>query len=195
MDMLSIHDKPWWAGLALVALAAGLCILAVISTKGKPLVNQIARLRPTRRTSTSKTPPRSISPSSKQAAVSQKPPSAPANPVDVLPPQRRHVLATLGVSHKTEIGEDVRRKILPMTVNYTTACQSGDEEERYTPTGFSVADLKALGDFPDYAALSGVPLPAPYPGFDIDRALPRPYRPFRWTYHQTMCMFSPSFVV
>ncbi|KAL2852188.1 hypothetical protein BJX68DRAFT_275028 [Aspergillus pseudodeflectus] len=192
MDMLSIHDKPWWAGLALVALAAGLCILAVTSTQGKPLVNHIARLRPTRRTSTSKTPPRSISPSSKQAAaaaVPQKPSSSPTNPVDVLPPQRRHVLATLGVSHKSEIGEeDVRRKILPMTVDYTTACQGGDNEERYTPTGFSVADLKALGDFPDYAALSGVPLPAPYPGFDIKRALPRPYRPFRWTYHQTMSL-------
>jgi hypothetical protein len=200
MDMLSIHDKPWWAGLALVALAAGLCILTVTSTQGKPLVNQIARLRPTRRTSTSKTPPRSISPTSKQAAaaaaVPQKPSSSPTNPVDVLPPQRRHVLATLGVSHKSEIGEeDVRRKILPMTVDYTTACQGGDNEERYTPTGFSVADLKALGDFPDYAALSGVPLPAPYPGFDIKRALPRPYRPFRWTYHQTMCMYTSSSVV
>ncbi|KAF2225145.1 hypothetical protein BDZ85DRAFT_233593 [Elsinoe ampelina] len=59
---------------------------------------------------------------------------------------------------------------------------------RLTPTGFSMFDIKALGDFPDYAKLSGVPLPTSYPAFDIDRALPRPYRPFRWAYHQTMSL-------
>ena len=63
------------------------------------------------------------------------------------------------------------------------------QEERYTPTGLSVAEVKALGDFPDYAALSGVPLPRAYgEEFDVDKALARPYRPFRWAYHQTMCM-------
>ncbi|KAL2812378.1 hypothetical protein BJX63DRAFT_247095 [Aspergillus granulosus] len=186
MDILGIHDKLWWAALALVALAVGLCSLAVTNTQGKPLVSRLSRLRPSRRTSTSKTPPRSISPSKKKAAAGSQ--SSPTNPVDVLPPQRRHVLATLGVSHKEQIGEgDVRRKILPMNVDYKAACQDGDEEQ-YTPTGFSVADLKDLGDFPDYAALSGVPLPVAYPEFDIERALPRPYRPFRWAYHQTMSL-------
>lgn len=58
---------------------------------------------------------------------------------------------------------------------------------KHTPTGFSIDEIKALGDFPDYAELSGVPLPEPYFEFDIDKALPRPYRPFRWAYHQTMC--------
>jgi hypothetical protein len=43
--------------------------------------------------------------------------------------------------------------------------------------------------FPDYASLSGIPLPKAYLGFNITRALPRPYRPFRWVYHQTMCMY------
>jgi len=62
----------------------------------------------------------------------------------------------------------------------------------YTPTGFSIEEIRNLGDFPDYAALSGVPLPQPYKGFDIDKALPRPYRPLRWAYHQTMCMQCPS---
>ncbi|GAM83368.1 hypothetical protein ANO11243_013550 [Dothideomycetidae sp. 11243] len=57
-----------------------------------------------------------------------------------------------------------------------------------TPTGFSVAEIKALGSFPDYARLSGVPLPASYLDFDIRRAQPRPYRPFRWAYHQTMSL-------
>lgn len=58
----------------------------------------------------------------------------------------------------------------------------------YTCTEFSVEEIKALGDFPDYAALSGVPLPTPYKEFDITKAKPRPYRPFRWAYHQTMSL-------
>ena len=33
-------------------------------------------------------------------------------------------------------------------------------------------------------------MPQPYHGFDIDKARSRPYRPFRWAYHQTMCMLS-----
>ncbi|KAI5866327.1 hypothetical protein GGS23DRAFT_617429 [Durotheca rogersii] len=59
---------------------------------------------------------------------------------------------------------------------------------KYSCSGLAVREIRALGDFPDYAALSGVPPPAPYPEFDIDRALPRPYRPFRWPYHQTMSL-------
>lgn len=54
-------------------------------------------------------------------------------------------------------------------------------------TNRSKEEIDSYGDFPDYAALSGVPLPRPYPEFDIAKALPRPYRPFRWVYHQTMC--------
>ena len=60
----------------------------------------------------------------------------------------------------------------------------------YTPTRLSVDEIKALGDFPDYAGLSGVPLPQAYKGFRIDTAIPRPYRPLRWAYHQTMCMLT-----
>ncbi|KAJ7756863.1 hypothetical protein DFH07DRAFT_958998 [Mycena maculata] len=41
----------------------------------------------------------------------------------------------------------------------------------------------------DYFALSGVRRPVPVPhDFDIDLATARPYRPFRWTYHQTMSL-------
>lgn len=57
----------------------------------------------------------------------------------------------------------------------------------YTPTGISAEEIHALGDFPDYAKLSSVPLPQAFPEFDINRAMPRPYRPLRWAYHQTMC--------
>lgn len=75
--------------------------------------------------------------------------------------------------------------MMPYEANYTEV-----DGSKHTPTGFSVDEINALGDFPDYAELSGVPLPEPYPNFDIDKALPRPYRPFRWTYHQTMCMLT-----
>ncbi|EPS44574.1 hypothetical protein H072_1437 [Dactylellina haptotyla CBS 200.50] len=53
----------------------------------------------------------------------------------------------------------------------------------YTP-----AEIASLGRFPDYAALTGVPLPKPYHEFNIATAKPRPYRPFRWAYHQTMAL-------
>ncbi|KAH7914672.1 hypothetical protein BJ138DRAFT_999554 [Hygrophoropsis aurantiaca] len=43
-------------------------------------------------------------------------------------------------------------------------------------------------DLPDYAQLSGFPAPRPIPNFDITNAKPRPYRPFRWEYHQTMSL-------
>lgn len=63
-----------------------------------------------------------------------------------------------------------------------------------TPTGFTVDEAKELvGSMPDYAKLSGVPLPEPvWDGFTIEKAQPRPYRPLRWSYHQTMCE-SPGF--
>lgn len=127
------------------------------------------------------TPPRSVSPDKKPVIGS----ASQVNYVDVLPPQRRQALAALpeGSAQVKEIDEaGVRQLILPMKMDYRN-CQ----EQRYTSTGFSTEEIKKLGDFPDYAALSGVPLPQPYHKFVIDKALPRPYRPFRWTYHQTMC--------
>ena len=57
------------------------------------------------------------------------------------------------------------------------------------PDGFrprTLEERKKLGWYPDYAELSGVPWPKPYLDFDPEKALPRPYRPFRWPYHQTM---------
>ncbi|KAA8903333.1 hypothetical protein FN846DRAFT_780086 [Sphaerosporella brunnea] len=59
-------------------------------------------------------------------------------------------------------------------------------EKDHPNTSRTAAEIAAFGRFPDYAKLSGVPLPKPYPEFDIHKALPRPYRPFRWAYHQTM---------
>jgi hypothetical protein len=47
-------------------------------------------------------------------------------------------------------------------------------------------NFRAMGRT-NYFELSGVPPPKPLPNFKIDEAMPRPYRPFRWKYHQTMC--------
>jgi hypothetical protein len=68
-------------------------------------------------------------------------------------------------------------------------------KNHFTPTGFTMQEISALGDFTDYATLSGVPLPTPYTEFNIKTAIARPYRPLRWPYHQTMCKFSTLSVV
>ncbi|KAF5009258.1 hypothetical protein FDECE_4551 [Fusarium decemcellulare] len=79
----------------------------------------------------------------------------------------------------------------------TTRKQDLTKDGQYTPTGFSTAEIRALGRFPDYSVLSGVPHPTPCPDFDIKRAVFRPFRPFRWAYHQTMSLqkFEPDFWV
>ena len=74
------------------------------------------------------------------------------------------------------------RSLLGFEEDYNKA-----DDSKYIYSGFAVREIKALGDFPDDAAISEVPLPRSYEGFDIDKAKPRPYRPFRWAYHQTMC--------
>jgi hypothetical protein len=107
----------------------------------------------------------------------------------VFPPSRRHVLSNMqrrGKKSPTlpQISlETLKAKALP-----TTRLVDLNHDIWYTPTGFSTKEIKALGHFPDYAQLSGVPHPQPCSGeFDIHRASFRPFRPFRWGYHQTMC--------
>ncbi|KAF1995517.1 hypothetical protein P154DRAFT_538765 [Amniculicola lignicola CBS 123094] len=141
-----------------------------------------------RRASGSNTPPRSLSPG-------KKPVDDPASPdySDTFPPSRRFTLSeiqsnlpsTLGKPRETLAASppDSRKACLPHTMSYLEA-----KTPMFTPTEFSTEEIKALGDFPDYATLSGVPLPRPYHEFDIKKALPRPYRPFRWNYHQTMSL-------
>jgi hypothetical protein len=113
--------------------------------------------------------------------------------IDAFPPSRRTALCELA-EHSSEaykhitIGpdptsEEIRDNSLPTTRSYDLSNAS----PMYTPTGLSTEEIKALGDFPPYDILSGVPLPQPYESFDPKKALPRPYRPFRWAYHQTMC--------
>lgn len=120
------------------------------------------------------TPPRSLSPEKQRIRDDAAPDYS-----STFPPSRRFALASGGVA----LHSDWTNRMLPIDASYLEA-----PTDRYTPCGFSVAEIKDTGDFPDYAALSGVPLPKAYPDFNIKHALPRPYRPLRWAYHQTMCM-------
>jgi hypothetical protein len=145
-----------------------------------------------RRVSGAKTPPRSLSPSKKQVQGLASP-----NYVDTFPPSRRSTLAdtdvVLAPEESLEDGPSAMppfrsKSMVPMETSYLDA-----EDFMYMPCGFSIKEIKRLGDFPDYSKLSGVPLPRPYLEFDISKALPRPYRPIRWAYHQTMCMYGCTY--
>ncbi|PYH48745.1 heme-dependent oxidative N-demethylase family protein [Aspergillus saccharolyticus JOP 1030-1] len=167
MDTILNQNNVWLLGLCMLALS------------GIYLVGE--RLRSYTRSNRRRTRQPSPSTNEKQAPTN----SPPATYVDALPPQRRQSLASLPlpVAYKDIDEEEIKQHILSMTADYRTS-----PDRRYTPTGFSIGEIKALGEFPDYATLSGVPLPQAYREFDIDRALPRPYRPFRWAYHQTMSL-------
>lgn len=178
MNVPKSPESAWQVGLFLLAAAAVYSLLHRSSAKA--LLTRIS-LRG-RRDSTSKTPPRSISPDKKQASSTSSPPSY----NHALPPSRRESLLQVngaGFRRRDVDESEIAKNILPMTADYRNSPGS-----LYTPTGFSVDEIKALGDFPDYATLSGVPLPNAYTEHEIDKAKPRPYRPFRWNYHQTMCM-------
>ncbi|KAL4950818.1 hypothetical protein BDW69DRAFT_186998 [Aspergillus filifer] len=66
-----------------------------------------------------------------------------------------------------------------------------------TATGFSEADIKALGRFPDYSVLSGVLNPRPCSDFNIKTACFRQYRPFRplliWCGNPALSKYEPDF--
>ena len=141
-----------------------------------------------RRISSSKTPPRSLSPERKV------PTNAPhvGDYKDVFPPPCREALAsaakTLSKEQQrrlrgNEIDHDeFKKNIIPFTADYRECGPSS-----HTCMKISMDEVRALGDFPNYAELCGVPLPQHYKEFKIETAMPRPYRPFRWAYHQTMC--------
>ncbi|KAL4892384.1 hypothetical protein BDV59DRAFT_208700 [Aspergillus ambiguus] len=97
----------------------------------------------------------------------------------MFPPSRRFILRNIARSSKAIIAANEDNSDSEYMDHITN---------QYTPTGFSVEEIRDLGRFPDYATFSGVPLPKPYEKFYIEKALPRPYRPFRWPYHQTMAL-------
>ena len=149
-----------------------------------------------RRTSTAKTPPRSLTPEKK--VPDNGPPSSEYR--DIYPPSTRGNLPIWSQSwsslasalRNSTSNDDTAREvvnannIIGFEQDYRD-CQSSTST--YTPMGISIAEVKALGDFPDYSKLNGVPLPQPYKEHRLEMAIERPYRPFRWAYHQTMCTF------
>jgi len=160
-------------------------ILFVLQSERQDVI--LERFFKRRRDSGSRTPPRSLSPEKKRSQSISTPDYS-----SIFPPSRRCTLVksslqTAPVEAAAASHLDWSKRILPMTSSYLEA-----SDDTYTPCEFSIAEIKALGDFPDYATLSGVPLPEPYYTFDIHKALPRPYRPFRWAYHQTMCKWDSS---
>ncbi|KAK0704484.1 hypothetical protein B0H67DRAFT_603625 [Lasiosphaeris hirsuta] len=114
------------------------------------------------------------------------------------PPSRRHVLASL-IKTERSLGdveippETLKSKALP-----TIAKGDLGRDDQYTPTGFSAQEIRAIGRFPDYSILTGIRHPEPVsPTWDISKATFRPYRPFRWGYHQHMALmkFEPDWWV
>lgn len=104
----------------------------------------------------------------------------------VFPPSQRQTLTELGPKFNGTKAVDLstlpKSSLVKLKDDYRSA-----KPTHYIFSGFKVHEIRRLGSFPDYATLSGVPLPAPLKSFNIDKAVPRPYRPFRWPYHQTMC--------
>ena len=188
---------PSAQSLILVTIAilfSGISYLVQTKKRKKVIREQLSSWLPDfsrgRRTSTSRTPPRSLTPE-KKVPNNAPPPNAYK---DIFPPSSRGNLpvwarswtSILGAFKVAENGdtnqEQLKKKLIPWEADFRK-CDSST----YTPMEITIGEVKALGDFLNYSKLSGVPLPQAYKEFEIEKAIPRPYRPFRWAYHQTMC--------
>ncbi|KAK1751351.1 hypothetical protein QBC47DRAFT_351465 [Echria macrotheca] len=110
------------------------------------------------------------------------------------PPSRRHALASITGFEKSQ-NVEIPPAVLNARALPTTRPADVNRDNQYTPTGFSTQEIRKLGRFPDYATLSGVRPPVPVDAsWDITKATFRPYRPFRWNYHQHMALmkFEPD---
>jgi hypothetical protein len=166
-----------------VVFAISSVIYITLNPKRRNIV--LDRLRfPRLKTNGALTPPRSVSPG--KNATSQ------AGNDELFPPHRRESLAELPSNAMKGPGKSAK-ELSQMPPDYSkltpdkAVCNTDEFLNYTTATGFTVEEIRRLGDFPDYATLSGIPLPNAYKEFDIKSALPRPYRPYRWPYFQTMC--------
>lgn len=173
------------APLTFVGLVFAISTLIYITLNPKSRNVVFDRLRfPRLKANGALTPPGSVSPG--KHATSQ-----PGND-ELFPPHRRECLAELPSNSLRGPGKSAK-ELSQTPPDYTkltpdnAACNTDELLEHTTATGFTVEEIRRLGDFPDYATLSGIPLPNAYKEFDIRTALPRPYRPYRWPYFQTMC--------
>ncbi|KXH31302.1 hypothetical protein CSAL01_03813 [Colletotrichum salicis] len=106
--------------------------------------------------------------------------------VNAFPPSQRATIAELGPQFAGI--KEVDLAVTPEPLLRVDADYRSADPSLFNFSGFSIDDIQKLGNFPNYATISGVPLPSPVENFDIDKASPRPYRPFRWAYHQTMSL-------
>ncbi|CZT03548.1 hypothetical protein WAI453_012276 [Rhynchosporium graminicola] len=186
MTIQSYLSDRWMVTFGIISLLLSIIGLAVNKRQRDAVLRRLHFQR--RRTSGASTPPRSILPSKKSAG-----PDAP-DFFNAFPPSRRCALPELAKTlpaHSAQIfqstepsGDFLGKHALPISQTYSLESKT----PQYTPTGFSTTEIKAMGDFPAYDILSGVPLPQAYENFDATKALPRPYRPLRWKYHQTMSL-------
>ncbi|KAL7622489.1 hypothetical protein AAE478_007996 [Parahypoxylon ruwenzoriense] len=188
---MALPTAIWLASAFILSLLP----LLLLSKPQQALVLQRLGIKRQRASSRPSTPSLEKQPSSSSSSSSSSKPlaSSSSDLHSTLPPSQRDVLRSLlptfTPAQRKATGDlsfdeaACARALLALEEDYRTA-----DAEKYCYSGFKVREIRALGDFPDYAALSGVPLPQPYKEFDIDRALPRPYRPFRWAYHQTMSL-------
>ncbi|KIV92538.1 hypothetical protein PV10_03829 [Exophiala mesophila] len=185
---MSLIDERLILYVALALCATAITYLS-LGQKHRDLVFSRLNIRG-RRASTATTPPRSLSPEKKEPRNS---PLSSAEYATAFPPLNRDALGTVFASlpeSQRKAAGDLKFDESTWTKNVMTFEEDFRtcDPDKYVFTGTKVREVRALGDFPDYATLSGVPLPEPYPEHDITKAMPRPYRPFRWLYHQTMSL-------
>jgi hypothetical protein len=181
--------------LSLIAIALGALFVGsavtilIFDNKQRHVVLRRFDVR-RRRATGSLTRPRCLSPE-KQGLPLNKASSTP-DFSDAFPPSRREALASLP-SDAMHGPVKTARELSVLPPGYQKRVPSEEVWDfdkltnGVTATGFTLNEIQRLGDFPDYSALSGVPLPEEYVGFDITKAKARPFRPLRWAYHQTMC--------
>ena len=175
--------------LAIAVTVSSVALLAFKPKRRHVILDRIGRY--TRGVQSSSTAPRSSSPEKRGVA----PPNSQTQQSreDMFPPHRRETLAQLAPGSLNGPGKSAK-ELSEEPPDYTrltpdnAVCNTDEFLHHTTATGFTVEEIRRLGDFPDYPTLSGVPLPNEYKEFDIRTAMPRPYRPYRWPYHQTMCM-------
>ncbi len=196
-DMMLEKLLPSAQSVILVSIAVLLSVIYYLvqtENQKKALRQNLAawlpRITRGRRSSTSKTPPRSLTPEKKVPdnilPTEKHKDTFPPSPRGNLPIWTRSWKSIWATLNRFESDEDnqefLQQNLIPWETDYRKC-----DPSTYTPMEISIGEVKALGDFPDYSKLSGVPLPEAYKEFEIEKAIPRPYRPFRWAYHQTMC--------
>ena len=176
-------------GLYLAGISVGIALIIYLITNRTQRDIVFKKWRSRSRTLGADTPPQILASENKQPTTASE---KTADYADIFPPNQRESLLRLVEKLPPQ------RRAAFGDLNYDEVLRSKNQipldqdhhecdDTKYTAGGFSITEINALGPFPNYTELSNVPTPAPYTEFDVETALPRPYRPFRWTYHQTMC--------